>query len=209
MMSPKSNPKPTDPSRLRLVDAATRLFALHGIDGVALKDIVAAAGQKNQSAVQYYFGGKEGLIAAALEARFRGIDARRMAMVTASQSLTGMQRRQAVMRAIVEPLVAEAESHPDGPDYIRFVVQAVQRPDFNAAGVVTSAAYPGFVALTAAIMRERSAPLTRQDNEQRIRISAKLTISGVADWVAHGFGPMKREALIAALASANAAILLN
>jgi AcrR family transcriptional regulator len=208
-MPPKSQPKPADPSRLRLVDAATRLFAQHGIDGVALKDIVAAAGQKNQSAVQYHFGDKGGLIAAALEARFRVIDARRLAQIAAAEALPASARRMAVTRATVEPLVAEAEGHPDGPDYIRFVVQAVQRPDFDPAAIVANKSYPGFVALNAAIARERMAPWSRGEAEQRIRISAQLTISGVADWVAHDFGPMKREALIAALARANEAILLS
>ena len=207
-MPPKSQVKAADPSRLRLVDAATRLFAQHGIDGVALKDIVAAAGQKNQSAVQYHFGNKEGLIAAALEARFRGIDARRMDLISAAERLPDPVRRIAIMRATVEPLVAEAEAHADGPAYIRFVVQAVQRPDFDAAAVITDKAYPGFAALNSAIARERSAPLGRREIEQRIRVSAKLTISGVADWVANGFGPMGREALIGMLARANEAILL-
>lgn len=207
-MTAKSQPKTADPSRLRLVDAATRLFAQHGIDGVALKDIVAAAGQKNQSAIQYHFGDKGGLIAAALGARFKVIDARRVAMIEAAERLPGPARRAAVMRATVEPLVAEAEGHPDGPNYIRFVVQAIQRPEFNAATVVASRDYPGFVALSAAIARERTTPWPRVEGEQRIRISAKLTIAGVADWVAHDFGPLKREALIAALARANEAILL-
>jgi AcrR family transcriptional regulator len=207
-MPVQSHTKKTDPSKLRLVDAATRLFAEHGIDGVALKDIVAAAGQKNQSAVQYHFGGKEGLIAAALQARFRGIDARRVAMVEAAAGLKGAERRAAVMRATVEPLVAEAEEHHDGPAYIRFVIQAVQRPDFDAAIIVMDKSYPGFAALNAAMMRERNCALPKHETEQRIRMSAKLTIAGVADWVAHDFGPLPREDLILALARANEAILL-
>jgi AcrR family transcriptional regulator len=208
-MSQKSQLKSADPSRVRLVEAATRLFAQHGIDGVALKDIVAAAGQKNQSAVQYYFKDKGGLIEAALEARFRAIDARRAALVAAAQGLKRAELRAAIMRATVEPLVAEAEEHPDGPDYIRFVVQAVQRPLIDTAAIVTNKAYPGFAVLNAAIARERVASIPRAEAEQRIRISAKLTIAGVADWVAHGFGPLGREALIQALARANEAILLS
>lgn len=208
-MPPKSQDKAADPSRLRLVDAATRLFAQHGIDGVALKDIVAAAGQKNQSAVQYYFGDKGGLIAAAFQARFQGIDARRATLVAQAEKLSGAERCAAVMRAIVEPLVAVAESHAEGPAYIRFVAQAIQRPEFDAAALVTDKTYPGFKALNAAVTRERAQEFGRAEVMQRIRISAKVTIAGVSDWVANGFGPMKREALIRALAEANEAILLR
>jgi AcrR family transcriptional regulator len=52
------------PSALRLVVAAERLFALHGIDGVSLRQIATEAGSSNNSAVHYYFGSKKGLIEA-------------------------------------------------------------------------------------------------------------------------------------------------
>ena len=51
-------------SALRLVLAAERLFALHGIDGVSLRQIASEAGSANNSAVHYHFGSKEGLIGA-------------------------------------------------------------------------------------------------------------------------------------------------
>jgi AcrR family transcriptional regulator len=54
----------TSPSARRLVVAAERLFALHGIDGVSLRQIAAEAGSANNSAVHYHFGSKKGLITA-------------------------------------------------------------------------------------------------------------------------------------------------
>jgi AcrR family transcriptional regulator len=51
-------------SALRIVVAAERLFAFHGIDGVALRQISIEAGFSNNSAVHYYFGSKDGLIGA-------------------------------------------------------------------------------------------------------------------------------------------------
>ena len=41
---------------------AQRLFAQHGIDGVTVADIVAAAGQRNKASLQYHFGSKDELI---------------------------------------------------------------------------------------------------------------------------------------------------
>jgi AcrR family transcriptional regulator len=206
------NPSPASPFsdvQLRLVDAATKLFAEHGIDGVALKDIVAAAGQKNQSAIQYHFRDKDGLINAALEARFRAIDARRAVMADAAIRLDGAARRKEILRAVVEPIVAEAELHVMGPAYIQFVVQALQRPDFDAAAIMANRDYPGFAALNAAIARERGRPYPPTEAAQRARISAKLTMAGVADWVANDFGPMSRERLIEMLSAANEALILN
>src|ERR1700761_5693379 len=49
-------------TRERIKIAAQRLFAEHGIDGVSVRDIVAAAGQKNMASLHYYFQTKELLI---------------------------------------------------------------------------------------------------------------------------------------------------
>ena len=49
---------------VRIVLAAERLFAIHGIEGASLRQISIEAGFSNNSAVHYYFGSKEGLIAA-------------------------------------------------------------------------------------------------------------------------------------------------
>jgi AcrR family transcriptional regulator len=53
-----------DSTRERVKRAARRLFAMKGVDAVAVRDIIAEAGQKNVSALNYYFGSKEGLIRA-------------------------------------------------------------------------------------------------------------------------------------------------
>jgi len=49
-------------TRERIKRAARRLFAEKGVDAVAVRDIIAEAGQKNASALNYHFGSKEGLI---------------------------------------------------------------------------------------------------------------------------------------------------
>ena len=49
-------------TRERIKRAARRLFAQRGVDAVAVRDILAAAGQRNVSALNYHFGSKEGLI---------------------------------------------------------------------------------------------------------------------------------------------------
>src|ERR1700686_5844006 len=49
-------------TRARLKVAAQRLFAQRGIDGVSVRDIVAAGGQRNNGSLNYYFRTKEALI---------------------------------------------------------------------------------------------------------------------------------------------------
>ena len=53
----------------QIVLAAERLFAERGIEGVSLRQIGAAAGNGNNSAVQYHFGSKDRLVQAVFEYR--------------------------------------------------------------------------------------------------------------------------------------------
>jgi AcrR family transcriptional regulator len=48
-------------TRERLLDAAERLWGDRGLEGVSLKEIRLAAGQRNSSALQFHFGDRDGL----------------------------------------------------------------------------------------------------------------------------------------------------
>ena len=49
----------------RIIEAAAEIFALHGYQGARVRDVVRVA-DVNLAAVNYYFGGKEGLYAATI-----------------------------------------------------------------------------------------------------------------------------------------------
>lgn len=73
----KLSSKVRSPSVDRLKAEAQRLFASRGIDGVTVRDIAAAAGQKNPAAVGYHFGSKEALIRELIVDGAKVIDDRR------------------------------------------------------------------------------------------------------------------------------------
>jgi len=60
-------PSRADLARARLLEAGLQCFADHGLDGVTIREIARAARQ-NSAAITYYFGGKEGLYRAVLDA---------------------------------------------------------------------------------------------------------------------------------------------
>ncbi len=73
-------------ARLKLIEVAVELFADHGYDGASTRDIAAAAKQ-NIAAINYYFGGKEGLYAAVLEEFFRRKHAEAGASITVAREM--------------------------------------------------------------------------------------------------------------------------
>jgi AcrR family transcriptional regulator len=87
-----------------LVETAERLFAEQGIASVSLRDVCAAAGQRNHSAAQYHFGDRAGLVAAVYEHRMSHVNALRHAMLDALAE--GAAPVTEVVRALVEPLAS-------------------------------------------------------------------------------------------------------
>ena len=110
------------PSALRLVLAAERLFATHGIDGVSLRQIAADAGSGNNSAVHYHFGNKHGLIAAIFRHRLPQLISERR-LLAARCDPDDLRSR---FEAHFLPVLALAEA--DDNHYVSFVEQ-IQRMD--------------------------------------------------------------------------------
>ncbi|MDA9050320.1 TetR family transcriptional regulator [Pseudomonadales bacterium] len=61
-------------TRMLLIHAAENLFAEKGLENVAIRAIIFAADQKNESVLQYHFGSKAGLIQAIHRYRSAQID---------------------------------------------------------------------------------------------------------------------------------------
>jgi AcrR family transcriptional regulator len=69
-------------ARERLLRVAAQLFAEHGFNGVSVRTITGAAGV-NLAGVSYYFGSKEGLLAAIYESHCRPMAAERARLLEA------------------------------------------------------------------------------------------------------------------------------
>jgi len=118
-------------ARTRLILTAERLFGERGIDAVPLREIVAAAGQRNASALSYHIGGREELIMAILEFRRERVNNRRMELLDEYvRDSTGIDEI-AIAAAIVLPLVELMQRDTHGGNYLRFLSQAIitERPD--------------------------------------------------------------------------------
>jgi TetR/AcrR family transcriptional regulator, regulator of cefoperazone and chloramphenicol sensitivity len=68
-----------DDTKVRLMIAAEALFAEQPIESVSLREIAAKAGNGNNNAVQYHFGGKGGLIQSLFAWRVEQMEAPRAA----------------------------------------------------------------------------------------------------------------------------------
>jgi AcrR family transcriptional regulator len=99
-------------TRTRILLAAERLFAEHGIDGASLREINRQAGQSNTGAVQYYFGDRRGLVRAVIARHRHDDEVRRNALLDEYERDGEVGLRQ-LAAALVVPLAAKL-TDPDG-----------------------------------------------------------------------------------------------
>lgn len=109
-----------------LLDAAELLVAERGVEGVSLREIGAAAGQRNNSAAQYHFGSKAGLLAAVLERRMGPINSRRLELLDKLDDDDVAGLVDAWFRPFAEAVLVDP---PTG--YARFIAQVVTHPAFE------------------------------------------------------------------------------
>ena len=90
-----------DTTRTKLLDAATDLFATRGMANVTLAEITARAGQRNTSALHYYFGNRDGLVRELVQEHVPRIRDRRSALLQLARKTPGDVRSAA--EAVVLP----------------------------------------------------------------------------------------------------------
>jgi len=118
-------------TKLKLIKTAERLFADRGLDGVSLRQINVASGQRNASALHYHFGSREALIEAIFAHRMMPIDIRRNEMVDELIASGRDSNIRAIMKAKVLPLAEQLDPSSDGNNYLRFFSEIWSSPKLD------------------------------------------------------------------------------
>ncbi|CAH0991168.1 hypothetical protein SIN8267_01270 [Sinobacterium norvegicum] len=118
----------TAATRAKILTVAEKLFAAKGVEHVTLGEINDKSGQKNRSALQYHFGGKQQLVDAIMEKYLLKITADRNQLLDAIDR-DGEVTSRLVAEAIVIPL-ANCLSIPGGLSYIQIAAQLIGKQHF-------------------------------------------------------------------------------
>lgn len=162
-----------------LIQAALKLFARYGFDGVSLRQISAEAQQLNQSVVHYYFHNKKGLIAAVLEyvaAQLQPIQAEVDEQLRAISRQHPPSVREIVVTALM-PIVAWNLSSAVGRRSIRFISRLTWQAEQDDFDLLVARCLPYYESLIDHL--QAALPHARRD-----AIAAKLLMTMVT--VVHG-----------------------
>jgi AcrR family transcriptional regulator len=193
-------------ARAALVEAAERMFAERGIEAVSLREVSAAAGQRNNSAAQYHFDDREGLVAAVYEARMQHVDARRHALVEELQADGRLDEVRSLVEAVVVPLVdVVAET---GGWYGRFLART--RWDPFAWRVLQSLSTSTSFELVMRRLNRALDHLPRPVRHHRLDQLMTLVLGTIAGWEGapeRGARRLSREAFAADLVTTGVALV--
>lgn len=170
----------------RLIDAAERLVAVHGVDGVSDRSIVAASGHRNNSAIAYHFGDRHGLLDAVWHRRTTLVRQRRIA-VLAGREPEDLDRAE-IVRTWIQPITDEMAALQ--PSYwARFNDRMLeQRPLVFLAGVRTDlVSFEGdlpFDTLLRLLNQLEKLTLggTQPFSDERVALTVRFVIGSLAAW---------------------------
>jgi TetR/AcrR family transcriptional regulator, regulator of cefoperazone and chloramphenicol sensitivity len=105
-----------------LIRAGEQLFAREGINGARINELTELAGQRNQSALHYHFGSREGLLDAIIDRHLSAVDGSRRRRL----EVVGPQATLKQLVAVIVAPLAEELGTPSGRDYLRIVPQLLK-----------------------------------------------------------------------------------
>ena len=120
-----------------LKSAALKLVAARGIENVSIRDIVSAAGQKNESALQYHFKNLKGLIRAIHESREAEVQAKRTEQLQHLGEQTSSPSVRDICKLMVEPAFLLAKSNAEFRRYIKAFGNEITLTDQSAVAFLS------------------------------------------------------------------------
>ena len=167
-------------TREKLIDAAVELYGNSSMDAVSLREIAVKAGQKNPNALQYHFGGRDGLLQAIVDKHSARIGLLRDEFIQSTENEKWSPGERAA-RCLVMPIVSYMNHTEDGVNFVKVVSQiAALYQNGTASGPSGGVKFPRTTSLEAVFNRALSA-VSRKEAQRRIYLVVTITFHTLAD----------------------------
>jgi AcrR family transcriptional regulator len=164
-------------TRQLLIETAERLFAQNGVEAVTITEIQDASGQRNASAINYHFGGRDGLIRGIVDFRAEAVNRRRMELLDdlerqgRSRDVTGL------VDAMVRPLAEQVEA---GNHYIGFLARVTNAPPSSRPAPLSRDPANASLLRAGRLLRDALPRLPRPVLKTRLALASDLAIHALA-----------------------------
>ncbi len=169
-------------TRHLILVAAERSVGERGIAALSLREASASAGARNNSAAQYHFGTKDGLIDAIFELRMGTINEARLARLDAAEADGRGGDVTALVEALVVPLVEAMGEAPQSSWYGRFLAEFTADPQATARLAEVDRGVMTGLRRVIAGLQAHLHPLPAPIRRQRIDLAVRMTILATAEY---------------------------
>ncbi len=170
-----------NPTAELLLKTAERLYALEGVDRVSTRNIAREAGQKNHSALQYHFGGRDQLIDAILSYRMTPLNTRRQEMLREYQAKDQPSTVRDLVELFLRPFAEELLKPPADSYYVSLIAQSCSRHQWDrvySQGKASSSA----LEVLAELLVELLSPIPVDVIYDRIVYMAMQMVQVISEW---------------------------
>ena len=162
----------SDATKNSLKRAAETLIAEHGVENISIRDIVLAAEQKNESALQYHFKNLSGLLQAIHQERGEQIQQKRAELLAARLEYSDALELRDLSSLMVAPAFELARDDPQFRRYVKAFGHKLALSDSSAikyAGSAKSAQELG------QLLRDALPHLDEKDYKSRLAAAIRLS----------------------------------
>lgn len=181
-------PERLNATALHILDVAEREFSRHGLEKVSLRELGAASGQRNVSAVSYHFGSREGLLSALLSRRIGQLDRMRQQRLQLLARLDKAGDPHAVIGESFRVLADTVRHEAWGADFVRVLAQVLLHPELDFHALVPDELTGGY-RLSMTLVQPALAHLPAATLQERLSLAYHHGTYALAMWL-HTHGPV-------------------
>jgi AcrR family transcriptional regulator len=173
-------PPDASDTREKLLDAAAKAFAEHGVYNASMLDITRQAGQRNRGALHYHFGSRDGVLCAVLERHVEFLSMREGELLEAALDAPA-DDVESVVEAIVRPAAELGESGWRGRAFLLILAElAGEDPTRLDPAVREVLARTGGNEVYA-LLEQRMGPMSPEVRIERFSLITVFILRAVAD----------------------------
>ncbi len=158
-----------------IMRAAEKLVAQVGVENISIKEIVNAAGQKNESALQYHFKNLTGLLDAVHAERSEQVQAKRAASLAVLLEKSSEPSLRQLCMLMVEPTFQLARAHLEFRRYIKAFGHELAISDASPLKIVSTKGGGGESGQQTGLLLRKVLPHLKEENYRR-RMEAAIML---------------------------------
>lgn len=169
-----------DTTREHLLDVAEQLFGERGVDNVSLREIRIAAGARNTAAMQFHFGGREGVIEALAQRHVPRIGARQQGLWQLVEDDDALDDSRRLVEVLVLPGAEYLLQGPSARAWTKVMAELVTSPDMPL-DVMAALAPPASRSAGRALRAQMRNTMSERIANERLFVNARTLVHQYGD----------------------------